>query len=488
MAETDTNLDAANQAASTYEATSACPCDYTVEVKVVTRAGLIPIEGAQVKLDGAFLGNTNAEGIAGTSEPREQRSVAIEAVYVNAAENLKRETFELRLDAVDGQAGTYTPGDCTNTILKIRDVLGTGTAALSGDEDFVDTYPPDDDMITFDAATKRFTVLVKMATLSLAVPYRSQREGTETLQNGAVLSGDILCMPTSTEMLLSYWGVQDAEGAGLTRNDVMQGTYDASSNPSTTYPTPWQRWDELRAWTGTVVSDPLSVGSSIPSGADGADVPSATANGMRDQLALGEPFIVSIVGGHIMCIRGVVVKHDDEVQWVIANDPYGNLNSPNSVYDTLDIGQSVGAGGVNDPADVSAVQDVLRALGKYDGPTSGIADDATIDAIRDFQGRGGDGRVDPGGGTEGRLNSEVGEGNKSWYTDAEGERNTASGDGSARGKHVYYNGDTESRDAQNNPSHLRFNASSRLMILNHSPSLTPEEVAPHLTDGVVPQE
>ncbi|AKT38518.1 C39 family peptidase [Chondromyces crocatus] len=481
--DTDANPDAANRAASDYEATNGCPCDYTVEVKVVTRAGEIPIQGAQVKLDGALLGNTNAEGEAGSSGQREEHSVQIEAAYVNAAENLKRETFQLRIDGIDALAGSYNLGESSNVILKIRDVLGTGTAALSGDADFEDRYPTEPDSVTFDAATRRFTVLVKMATLSLSVPYRNQNDGSETLVGvNATFSGDLLCMPTSTQMLFSYWGVQNAEGDSIDRNAVMQGTYDASSNKTTVFPTPWQRWDELRAWSRTVVSDPLSVGASVPNGRDNANVPSATANGMRDRLVLGEPFIVSIEGGHIMCIRGAVVDHADEVQWLISNDPYGNLNGVDSVYGGVDIGESVGAGGVNDPGDVSAVQDVLRSLGHYNGPVHGEVDDATIAAIRSFQ-NGGDGRVDPGGGTERRLNQTLGGRDNPWYSRDENEINTASGDGSARGKHVYYNGETESK-----PRRLRLNASSRLMILNRSPSLTREEVATRLTEGVVPRE
>jgi hypothetical protein len=485
MVQGSDQLGAATEAANTYEATNECPCDYTVEVTVVTRSGEIPIRNVEVKVDEARLANTNAEGKAGPSETRTSQTAQIEAVYVNAAEHLKRETFRLRIDAINPQSGAFTLGDSSNTILKIRDVLGTGSAALAGDIDFEDVYPTDPDSVTFDAATRRFTVLIRMATLSLNVPYRNQNDGSESLVGvQATFSGSILCMPTSTEMMLRYWGAQNAEGGALTRNAVMQGTYDASSNKTTVFPTPWQRWDELRRWTGGAVSDPLSVSGTIPGATDLASVPSATANAMRDKLVIGEPFIVSIRGGHIMLVRGAVVNHENNVQWLILNDPYGNLASPNSVYGSLDISDSVGSGGANNAGDVSAVQDTLRSLGYYSGPVNGVADDATIDAIRRFQG-GGDGRVDPGGGTERRLNEQIAARDNPWYTgsQAESERNEASGDGSSRGKHVYYNGTTESREGD-----LRFNASSKLMIVHHTPSLERAEVAERLTNGSPPRE
>lgn len=86
-----------------------------------------------------------------------------------------------------------------------------------------------------------------------------------------------------------------------------------------------------------------------------------------------------------------------EVKWLIASGAAGSAA----------IKGSVGEGGKNDPADVGAVQQRLKAQGFYAGEINNTADAATIAAIKAFQGTYSskpDGRVDPGGKTLKELN------------------------------------------------------------------------------------
>ena len=75
---------------------------------------------------------------------------------------------------------------------------------------------------------------------------------------------------------------------------------------------------------------------------------------------------------------------------------------------TVALKGTVGRGGKNDPADVSAIQQALNYRAQAGLGVTGECDDATIKAIEAFQRANGstkpDGRVDPGQGTERALN------------------------------------------------------------------------------------
>ncbi len=476
---------------------------YKVVVVVSTRAGDIPLSGLAVRLDGAALGNTDDEGRSPESALRGKPTAAIEVEYVNAGARLKRELFTLTITAIDAEAMAYTTGDARNHIVKVQDVFGSGDDGFAGDKDFDDSYPGTASMSGTDNPDIRLlTVTVKMATLSLVVPYLSQAGTGESVQTspptpahpGGVhqtFTGSIICMPTSTKMALDYWGITLAGGGDLSRRRLMQETWDRHASPSASFPCPWQNWDHLRTTTGELADEAhpgeYSVGRTSAGTGNDDSIPSGYADGILALLAAGKPVVNSTYAtdGHVMCIRGAVVDHDGHAQWLIFNDPYGNLASSDSVYGDLEISAPVGLRGTstaapfNQPDDVRAVREALQRLGHYDGPLDGPIDetdrdDPTVAAIRAFQGAGGDGRVDPDGGTERRINQRLDSGTSSSYATNENERNVADG-ANDRGRHVYYNGETEASGVANGGL-FRLKTDAWSLVISKSPALTQDEV------------
>jgi hypothetical protein len=487
---------------------------YKVVVGVFTRAGEIPIKGVQVTLNGALLGSTDAEGKTKESGLQSETEATIVVTYENASEGLKEETCALRITSIDAKSKAFTTGSAENKILKVQDVFGSGAGGFGGDLDFVDSYSASGDVAmsdTSEADVKLLAVVIRMATLSLQVPYLSQVGPGETIQiapptpaNPAgqthTFRGNIICMPTATKMAIDYWGITAAGGSDLSRNALMQECWDTHSNPQVNYPCPWQKWSHLRATTADLAesSDPgeYTVDTG-PAGAGGnsASIPSTYADGITTELAAGKPVVTSTyaTSGHVMCVRGAVVKNDGTAQWLILNDPYGNLASGDSIYDKLDISAPVGlrgnaVGPMNDPDDVRAVREVLHKLGHYSGPLDTDVDEAdandpTVIAIRAFQGgKRPDGRVDDGGRTERRLNSRLARGAKSTYSRTEGEANVA-GDDNTKGRHVYYNGGTEAKGP---------GSSGRFRLKTQGWTLVIEKVSPlskaEIRDRLVPHQ
>lgn len=480
---------------------------YKVVVVVSTRAGDIPLSGLAVRLDGAALGTTGDDGRSPESALRGKPTADIEVEYVNAGARLKRERFTLSITGIDAESMTYTVGDARNFIAKVQDVFGSGDDGFAGDKDFDDVYPGTAAMSGTDNPDIRLlTVTVRMATLSLVVPYLSQAGTGESVQTVAptpahpagvsqTFTGSIICMPTSTKMALDYWGITLAGGGDLSRRRLMQETWDRHPSPSASFPCPWQNWDHLRTTTAELAEEAhpgeYSVGRT--SGGTGNDdsIPSDYADGIVALLAAGKPVVNSTYAtdGHVMCIRGAVVDHDGHAQWLIFNDPYGNLASGDSVYGDLDIAAPVGLRGtstadpMNLPDDVRAVREALQRTGHYDGPLDGPIDetdpnDPTVAAIRAFQGAGGDGRVDPGGGTERRINQRLDAGTSSSYATNENERNVAGGEND-RGRHVYYNGETEATGVGGG-GFFRLKTNAWSLVIAKSPALTQDEVRQRL--------
>ena len=87
--------------------------------------------------------------------------------------------------------------------------------------------------------------------------------------------------------------------------------------------------------------------------------------GYKSLLARGQPFVTSTTAtkGHVMMWRGAVVTETGDVEWLLANDPYGNLASPGSVVvRDFDMHGSVGQYPPNLSEDVKKVQAALAAL------------------------------------------------------------------------------------------------------------------------------
>lgn len=484
---------------------------YKVVVTVTTRAGDIPVAGVVVNLDAALLGNTDEDGKSPQSAARSKPTADIEVRYNNSVEGLREEVFNLSITQINAASKSCEAGDAKHLVAKVQDVFGSGSNALGGDKDFSDTYPgaPDVGMVDTDNPdVKLLIVRVRMATLSLAVPYLSQTGSGETITiepatpanptgTQTTYNGSIICMPTSTKMCIDYWEITKAGGGALTRNALMQSCWNEHANPSAVYPCPWQDWSHLRKVVGKLAEAAhpgiYSVDSG-PAGTGSASIPSNYADALVTELTAGKPVVTSTfaTAGHVMCVRGAIVDHEGKAQWLVFNDPYGNLASPNSIYDDLDIAGPVGLRGastapvMNDADDVRAVREVLRKLGHYAGPLDGAINEAdpndpTVVAIKSFQGKGADGRVDPGGRTEQRLNTALAKNTRSSYSNAENEKNAASGAGSARGKHVYYNGETEARGPGRTPSgRFQLKTQSWTLVIEPVTALTKKQVSKRL--------
>jgi hypothetical protein len=479
-------------------ATVSCPV--SAVVTVVTRTGERVVEGAYVEADGARLGITNSNGIAMGMVSGCDGEVTLKAIYENADARVKSEEATLEITGLNASANTATAGAARNFIAKVQDVFGSGDSGFPGDKDFEDNYTADAAQVRMENSTLHVTI--KLATISLVVPYRNQNDSAENIRNVAQ-RGAILCMPTSGEMQGRYWGIQKVTAATATtpevradiaRYDIMMEAYNRNRTGFQlgSFPRHWQNWANLRAAMQTIVDashpDTYTVGSG-PAGDNVSNIPSTYADGVTELLGEGVPTVTSTYAtdGHVMIVVGAVVKHDDETEWLILNDPNGTLASTRSIYGDLDIQNPVGLRGsstaavMNTPADVRAVQELLTATGHYSGPTNGILDEANPDdpttvAIRSFQGRRGDGRVDPGGAAERRMNQRIDRGTSSKYSTVEQERNGAAGD---RGRHVYYNGGTEGdRNGQ-----FRLKGQPWTCVVTPDTALTADEVAERITVG-----
>ncbi|MDF3608018.1 C39 family peptidase [Paracoccus sp. DMF-8] len=473
-------------------------CPVAVAVTVTTRAGDLPLRGIVIEADGRLVGRTNAQGLLRAQVSACDGRIRLKAIYENQAARLKREEFTLEITGIDMAARRATGGRARNFIPKVQDVFGSGAGGFPGDKDFDDSYSGAD-LVSVPAqgqGAPEVRVSVKMATLSLDVPYRNQNDASETV-NGVTTSGSVLCMPSSAEMQARYWGIQSvataADGAEtraeMDRLDVMQKAYDRNPRGFRlgAFPRHWQDWTNLRG-AMTDLSEAhraggFTVNNGPASNADVETIPSGYADRITARVAQGVPVVTSTYAtdGHVMIVIGAVVKHDDESEWLILNDPNGTLASVDSIYGTLDLTGSVGAGGANAPADVRAVQEALIRTRHYTGePGAAIngddPNDPTIAAIRAFQGRGADGVIDAGGQTMRRLNQRVAEGSSPKYSAVENERNGPTGD---RGRHVYYNGGTEG-DYRGN---FRLKGQAWTSVVEPTTALTVEQIAQRMHPG-----
>lgn len=401
-------------------------CPIPVIVKVTTRVGDIPVPGVKVFCGGetkaALIGTTGSDGLTPLGQGNAcDDQATIWVFYKNDDARLKLEQVRFQITGIrkgGGGVTAATGGQVEHTIEKILDAYGT-----KSDKNFVNQYSGAELVNIQDG---KLAVSIKLATLSLSVPYISQNMGNESV-NGHVFSGSILCGPTSHTMLLNYWGID------VTRNQWMQAT-----NPTSSRSRPWAGNAQRIKTTGRFVS---SSGKGLK--VKGSDL---SEGNYDNYLAKGCPVITSTWAtgdsGHIMIVRGVVQKNDGTTSWFIMNDPYGNLASQFSIYDSsMDLSGSVGAGGVNASADVVKVQDYLNSYGIYSGSSSGTMDEPTISAIKKFQQAVGlsspDGLISRNGTTHRKILG------SSSYSGIEQELTKMGSKEDRRGEHVYYNGSVE---------------------------------------------
>jgi hypothetical protein len=509
---TESNVDDISETSESSNASSSDATEeekkfYQVVVEVRTRAGNIPIKGLPVSIDGAQVGMTNNQGNTSKTEKKDTKKIDIKVSYKNDASRLKEEVFTLQISGIDLTSKNYSLGKGKNHISKVQNVLGSGTQSLSGDLDFTDEYTYPADQVSLEATDEpnlyQMKVIVKMATFSLDVPYLSQVGSGETvtIQTTPTIKtkkykGSKICMPTSTTMLLDYWNIKTQNNSHITRNNLMQKCWDDHTNPSSNFPTPWQDWSHLRKVTGTYADEHSDDTFSVTSGPTGADssIPSQYANAIMEEVAKGFPVVTSTfaTAGHVMVVRGGVIDNKGDVQWLILNDPYGNLASEESLYGELEVSLPVGLRGnyegeeMNLNDDLVGVREALTSLGFYSGDLYAAIDendpeDQTIKAIKSYQGgANADGRIDPDGYTEGRLNNSLKQGTKDSYAKKEEEVNTASGENSDRGKHVYYNNATEARGVGSN-KHFILKGQAWTLIIEQNTPLTEDELVAKIT-------
>lgn len=472
-------------------------CPVVIAVTATTRAGEVPLRGVVIEADGVFVGRTDAQGrLRGQVSACDGR-VRLKAVYENRNARLKREEFTLEITGIDMSARAATGGQARNFIPKVQDVFGSGAGGYPGDKDFEDSYSGAD-LVSVPARSEgapEVRVAVRLATISLDVPYRNQNDSAETV-NGHTTSGSVLCMPSSAEMQARYWNIQNVATAedgtethsDMDRLDVMLKTYNRNKTAFklSAFPRHWQDWGNLRGAMGELAEASQSGGFTVnngPAGSDVENIPGGYADRLTAKVAEGVPVVTSTYAtdGHVMVVIGAVVKHDSESEWLIFNDPNGTLASVDSVYGTLALTGSVGAGGANADADVRGVQEALIRTGHYAGePGTPVdaddPDDPTIAAIRAFQGKGADGVVSAGGHTLQRLNQRVAKDTSPKYSAIENERNGPTGD---RGRHVYYNGGTEG-DRNGN---FRLKGQAWTSVVEPATALTKEQIAQRMTAG-----
>ncbi|MDN3710678.1 hypothetical protein QWZ10_00450 [Paracoccus cavernae] len=282
--------------------------------------------------------------------------------------------------------------------------------------------------------------------------------------------------------------------AEMDRLDIMMQAYNRNRRGFSLHEAPrhWQQWDNLRAALGELaeVASPgqYRVGTG-PAGGAVETIPGPYADGVTGLLAKGQPVVTSTFAtafGHVMTAIGAVVRHDGTAEWLIMNDPNGTLASADSLYGTLALREPVGLNGTNDPADLRAVQEALIRTGHYRGAPGAPVDsadpaDPTIAAIRAFQGSAGDGLVSPGGETERRINARIGQGTRTGYSAGENETNRATDE---RGRHVYYNGETEG----NSKGQFRLKGQAWSSVIEPVTPLTTAQIAARLNPGVAAPE
>jgi len=197
-----------------------------------------------------------------------------------------------------------------------------------------------------------------------------------------------------------------------------------------------------------------------------------------------------------MLVRGAVVNHQGDTQWLIFNDPYGSLSGASSIYGKLTLHAPVGLRGkykgneINLKNDVLEIQSILKRFGKYTGEINGICDgkseeDPTIKAIKKYQGgTTPDGRIDENGKTHKKISKYLESKDRTSYSSYEKERNKSSDSSSTLGLHVYYNDKTEGKGSSMNKGFFRMQAKYRMMIITHKTALSKVEMTLKLTPSL----
>jgi len=138
-------------------------------------------------------------------------------------------------------------------------------------------------------------------------------------------------------MILKYYGISGARDDIQARADFMALHVDLvvspppSPQPQQPHAYPWEeRRQVARAFRETVHR---ACGITVE--AEFIDVHETFLENfirLLPYLSYGHPLQVRIIGGHIIVVRGAVIKRDESELWAICNDPYGTLAGQTANY------------------------------------------------------------------------------------------------------------------------------------------------------------
>jgi len=163
-------------------------------------------------------------------------------------------------------------------------------------------------------------------------------------------SGECLCAPTTATMILMYYGISTGSTATPGGGDKMRNRaglmarftivefhpgdhQHPGDNPNAPQFEPWpanmpQVIKNIYHEKEKNENAAHSIRTDIPIGNEFEK----QIKTMLPFLAEGDPLYAGIVGGHILAVRGAVVGKGETKLWAICNDPYGTLAGPESDY------------------------------------------------------------------------------------------------------------------------------------------------------------
>lgn len=156
--------------------------------------------------------------------------------------------------------------------------------------------------------------------------------------------GERLCSPTSSAMIMKYYGLSDV-GNIQTRADIMAAyinrpNCNADRNGKESGYCSWEVWGYVpQAWKYIVetalASQALPNFNTRAVELDTNANVSASLEHFLPYTSYGHALQVRIKGGHVAVLIGVVLDHEAQNLWAICHDPYGTLAGPESDYSRI---------------------------------------------------------------------------------------------------------------------------------------------------------
>ena len=365
-------------------------CPDEIQLTVVTRLGCIPVQGVRVQCMVREKTSTNPLGISTFDIHGDKIDIVL--TYANEDARMKTET--VHIDSECGSNSAYFTHFIPK-IRDIMD-HGNEDGNIDKDDlpaDFEDKYIVNaeeelnkSEPIIYESSFEIvkednryiYKFRVCLATFSLDVPYINQNYGMvrkqiedgkakcvieswnyeEYLENNIWEGehpvelktnpwiGDVLCAPTSATMILMYYGIfpMSSEGNALdmryeNRAALMTRFF---NKESTSGKEPWETHSNMIAiiddilkrskYNNYQMSEQYSKIIDKTTGINFKTQMEHNNLALLDILRKGHPLYASIIGGHLIVVRGVVVSKEINELWAICNDPYGSLAGKKSDY------------------------------------------------------------------------------------------------------------------------------------------------------------